>query len=694
MRLHSPHGRALALLAGLVLAAAACSGGSKHSSASSRTTTAGHIGLTDASSRPDMVTGVDTLVRVDGVGNDPNVHFELDGKPAATSDQRRDGTTVLALVGGMTPGAHTITAVAGSRRATLDVHDYPITGPVFSGPHLPLLVCTTQQLGLGAPTDADCGAPPKTTWEYRSTNGSFLPLTVPGPRPADLATTTVDGKRVDEIVRVEEGTINRAVYWVSILDPGALSGSNAPKTFDDRGWNHRLVYEFGGGCGTSYAQGSALGTPTVDAGLLGAGYAIATATFNTFQVQCNDVLSAETAMMVKEQVAKRYGPPRFTIGTGGSGGAIQQLLISQDYPGILDAISPILPFPDAISIAGGVSDCGLLQRYFRSNAGKGFSSAQQAAVEGHRTTGTCALWVSSFLSNIDPTVGCDSRIPRSQIYDAKTNPTGLRCTLQDANRNQTGIDPQTGFAYRPLDNVGVQYGLQALRDHVITVDQFLQLNESVGGYDIDGNPVAPREVAPVAAVQLAYRDGRILEGGAVRSIPVVATNVYTDDKGDIHDRFRIFEIRARLGSDDANEVTWTVPPGSTIGGSATGATVGAVQFVTLLDQWLTTGKRPAAAVDTCILPDGKKLTGPGVNEHDAACTQAYPSFGDSRTAAGAPTRDDIVKCALKPVDMHDYGDVTFDAAQQARLARIFPSGVCDWTKPSVGYETPQAWVRY
>ena len=55
-----------------------------------------------------------------------------------------------------------------------------------------------------------------------------------------------------------------------------------------------------------------------------------------------------------------------------------------------------------------------------------------------------------------------------------------------------GVDPDTGFARRPLDNVGIQYGLAALNAGVIDVDQFLDLNEHIGGYDIDGNIVAAR----------------------------------------------------------------------------------------------------------------------------------------------------------------------------------------------------------
>jgi hypothetical protein len=84
------------------------------------------------------------------------------------------------------------------------------------------------------------------------------------------------------------------VYWISVLDPHPQA-----ERVDRAGWNGRLVYRYGGGCGQSFGQGETLGTSTLSDPLLSTGYAVATATFNTFQVQCNDVLSAETTMMVK-----------------------------------------------------------------------------------------------------------------------------------------------------------------------------------------------------------------------------------------------------------------------------------------------------------------------------------------------------------------------------------------------------------
>ena len=50
--------------------------------------------------------------------------------------------------------------------------------------------------------------------------------------------------------------------------------------------------------------------------------------------------------------------------------------------------------------------------------------------------------------------------------------------------------------------------------------------------------------------------------------------------------------------------------------------------------------------------------------------------------AGAPIADDIIKCQLKPITASDY-KVAFTADEMARLKKIFPGGVCDWSKPGV-----------
>src|SRR5690606_16480222 len=90
---------------------------------------------------------------------------------------------------------------------------------------------------------------------------------------------------------------------------------------------------------------------------------------------------------------------------------------------------------------------------------------------------------------------------REARYDPKTNPDGFRPTVYDHAINSLGMDAETGFAGRPLDNVGIQYGLAALNEGVISKEQFLRLNEGIGGYDADANHVPARHVANAHAAR-------------------------------------------------------------------------------------------------------------------------------------------------------------------------------------------------
>jgi hypothetical protein len=631
-----------------------------------------------ASTGAKYVTGGDLLVKVRNATGAPA--FSVAGH---STDAQPLGKRAW-LVKGLPLGRSRISVKSGDRTASLAVVNHPISGPVFSGPHLPVL-CTVPQVAARATEDATCDRPSTTEWFYKSKDtGKFVSTgSAPLTDTAQAATATVENRTVPFVVRVESGTINRSPYFFAVLQ-------------DPKGWNRRLVYQFGGGCGTAYSQGSELGTNVLDDGLLGHGYAVATANLNTFQTSCNDVLSAETTMMVKEHVAETIGKPKFTIGAGASGGAIQQLMIAQNYPGLLDALSPVIPFPDAISTAPGVSDCGLLQHFY-DTAGSGFTQAQRIAVNGHRTTGTCALWISSFLSTIDPVVGCDPQIPKDQIFTLE-NTGGIRCTLQDLNRNEFGIDTKTGYARRPLDNVGVQYGLKALNAGTISVDQFLDLNEKIGGYDINGQIVPERERSTAADMRHAYETGRVLSGGGtLRDMPIITVNLYSDPFGDIHDRFRLFSIRERLkrhGKVDRNEVIWTRPSTGDIAKALTGGAFDPTDAVALLDRWLTIGYRPKEAVDNCTDASGNLVSGNDIYTKPGPCRDLYPVFGDSRTAAGAPLANDILKCRRQPVDVKSYA-VTFTSEQAARLKKIFPTGVCNWDVKGVG-QVPLAatWIDY
>src|SRR5262249_36548167 len=155
------------------------------------------------------------------------------------------------------------------------------------------------------------------------------------------------------------------------------------------------------------------------------------------------------------------GVPVHTIGWGGSGGGIQQYLIAQNYPGLLDGILPSASFPDVLTTLQSKTDCVLLDRAFAGSLHR-WTDAQKTAVSGFATSRTCSPgWPAesptlSVLAN-----SCDALVPKNAVYDPISRPKGVRCNVFDNQMTVVGRDPRTGYAHRALDNVGVQYGLAA-----------------------------------------------------------------------------------------------------------------------------------------------------------------------------------------------------------------------------------------
>jgi hypothetical protein len=424
--------------------------------------------------------------------------------------------------------------------------------------------------------------------------------------------------------------------------------------------------------------------------------------------------------MVKEHFIKRFGVPVHTIGWGGSGGSMQQHLIAQDYPGLLDGIIPSMSYPDLVTVVPGVTDCTLLAHVFESST-QAWTEEQKTAISGFATWGTCAKesrgnsWIKSHFSpDLVRALACNSTIPRALVYDPATNRKGARCDVYDNEVNVFGGDAKTGFARRPLDNVGVQYGLVAFNRGIISAEQFLELNEKVGGYDDDGNIAAARMAGDPEALRIAYATGRVNAGsGGLSSIPIIDFRLYGDTFPDIHDEYRSFVTRARLiaanGSAD-NQVILTFPftlkPSQKLG--ALFGTVSST-LVPKMDQWLDTlakdtsqrsviekiaAAKPADITDACWSEDGEKIVEKRTYDGNGRCNQLFPPHGGPRIAAGGPLTEDILKCALKPVDPKDYvHPLTPD--QLTRLKAIFPKGVCDFTRPGIGQEPLQGtWREY
>jgi len=105
-------------------------------------------------------------------------------------------------------------------------------------------------------------------------------------------------------------------------------------------------------------------------------------------------------MMVKEHFIDTYGPVSHTIGWGGSGGAIQQYTISDEYPGILDGIIPGISFPDPLTTAGPVTDCRLFDTSSPARVRRS-PAAQRQAIGGYLDFTSCQSWDLTFRQQVD-----------------------------------------------------------------------------------------------------------------------------------------------------------------------------------------------------------------------------------------------------------------------------------------------------
>jgi len=246
-------------------------------------------------------------------------------------------------------------------------------------------------------------------------------------------------------VRVDSGTINRTIYRIAILDDPKAAA--APWT-SGPGWNRKLAVGFGGGAGTQYNQGSNQATAALNHVYLSRGFAFMVATELVNQLHSNAVLQGETLMMLKEHFIKTYGVPKWTVGFGGSGGAIQQLLITEMYPGLLDGLQPSLSFPDS---SMQTADSGLLQNFWRKADPAVWTDGKKSPSEVTPGDNGCVGEIVCPY-RLAPRKGCALK-DEGKVYDPVKNPKGVRCTSQEMRVNIYGRDPKTGFARKGQDNV-------------------------------------------------------------------------------------------------------------------------------------------------------------------------------------------------------------------------------------------------
>ncbi|HEY8543491.1 MAG TPA: DUF6351 family protein, partial [Acidimicrobiales bacterium] len=349
----------------------------------------GHgFGIEVLSSHPDQVSGGDALVRVTlprGVDAE-RVQVTVGSTDVTGAFDEQDDGSLVGLVDSLVEGANTLTVEATGRRGPrprterLTLTNHPISGPIFSGEQQQPFVCSTararhdgrpllgqphvdNQDGIGIPVAAEgpdgsypqdgrgyptaeativgwskgCATDTRHGYVYRATDGQFRWLDDPDPAdlPADIATTTtLDGETVPFVVRWERGTINRFIYSVAMLAPVTEADPTQP---DDSLWNRRLVYSFQGGVGIGHHQGTTSTGAMLPPDLLGRGYGVVWSSGTRTSTHYDLQVGGETALMVKEHFVEDHGVPDYTVGVGGSGGAIQQYVYAQNHPGLIDA---------------------------------------------------------------------------------------------------------------------------------------------------------------------------------------------------------------------------------------------------------------------------------------------------------------------------------------------------------------------
>ena len=661
---------------------------------------------------PDHVSGGDVLVNIAPAFPDLPLTVSVNGKAVtdAFTHDPFNQQQVVGLVIGLAEGANTITATNGSQTSSLEVTNYPITGPIVSGPHITPFVCQTESFllpdgtPLGAPTDEFCSAPTVVQYVYLPTGGeALIPLPSLESLPDDISMTmTTEGLTVPFVARVETGTMARGIYQNVILHDPMSDGEPSPIN-PPRAWNRRLVAVHGSGCPSGwYIQGGAMGVNLLTGdqlSRLGEGYASFTNTLNHPTNSCNALLAGEVTMMGNEHVVETFGTPDYTVSTGGSGGAYTSLQIADAFPGLIDGVLISSTFPDALSIALAGLDSHLLSNYYLNSNSGDFTEDEMVAVSGHKAA---RAWydLAAQSGRTDPVLGradplppsvrfgayasavWNPAVPHELRYDPIGNPTGARPTIFDTARNVYGID-RKGFALRPFDNVGVQYGLRQLNDRTITVDKFLDLNENVGGYDNDANFTPTRSAAEAGVVERTYQSGLTLgANGGLGAIPIFDTSGLYDEDALYHYQWFHFAVRERLAQafgDASNHVMWR-------GGAPLAASSGdrtpeqrAVRAAVAAQSWETfiawmeayttdtssltrrekvIANQPAMATDGCftLSLDPEFIEEPQTlsSEPRTKCNEIWPSWSAPRLGAGGPLTGNVLKCTLVPLDREDY----------------------------------------
>ncbi len=690
----------------------------------------------------------------------------------------------------------------------------------------------------------ECQSPERIEYRYRDIAGEIQTLPADATElPEDIAwieadslvgrdgmeLVTDDNGRIPYLFRYQRGTLpdTRFVYSTAVLVPfeevtsgGESLGSEGSEVgaFDDRHWNGRLVYSFGGGVGIGHSQGSLSGGDSQLDEALRLGHAVVYSSGTRTSVHYDLLLGGRVATELKSLFVEDHGEPLYTVGIGGSGGGIQQYVYAQNHPELLDALIPQYSYPDMTTQTINVGDCELLEHYMDVTDGdnerwadwdnrkllqgqntiEGFESDWSEATGDSGSSECIEGWRGATPLALNPNFGLadgmdDLMLPYAGelLEKAAAGEPAVPEDFPDMGRllrqggdpsewvNWThwddavaayGLDPDTGHARSPWDNVGVQYGLRSVADGEITPEEFLHLNERIGSWrsgednvpescgmvaqmagdtlgvfaeaigmcegdeldqyssaqmvDTPDDGPAPRREGDVQAITNAFESGLEFDGSLGRDVPILDVRHYLEDELDMHNVHQSFVVRERIeramGSTD-NHVIWWLDARPEENDEATSELLTGVYRT--MDDWVLAQRdlevsaaeaRPEGVADGCWATDGQliatgddvwsgavelALTGEGAWSDEAPeevdgvavgdCASRFPIHSTSRIIAGGPITNDVYKCHLESLEQAvadgDYGEWSPSDSELERLREIFPDGVCDWSKRSVGH---------
>ena len=528
------------------------------------------------SSRPELVTGGDALVRISGAPSKPTRVGQrkgcvggLQGRCEGRLDRPRRRAQGR---------RQRVVAKAGDEKS-LTLTNHPINGTLFAGPQQEPFVCENETFGL----DPRKGRELRGAEEGRvllSQQGRRVETLQPGRGNARRHRHDQDHRRQGSPAHRPPGEGRHQPLRLSHQHParsGRRSAADADRALagiglerqadlqlrrrragelphgprarhDDR---HRQQVLHRGSRRRLCATAS---SPR--------GYAVAAGSLNVMGTNNDDVKSAETAAKVKEHFIKQFGAPLFTIGHGASGGSMQQHLIANAYPGLLDGIMPARSYAGRDDVPAAA--LRLRAAAERVQDRRHWTREQMDAVSG-KYWGYC--------------VSNGTRYPNARHRQLRRGGQGRwsPTTRAEGQGRALHLPGQPGqyLRHRSEDRLRPQSVRQrrraiwACRRSTTARSpstQFIDINTRVGGLDINGKIVPQRMVGDPQALRRAYETGRVNAGtGGLAIDPRSSTSAPTStaiplgarrrQDVDVHDGYHSAVMRARL-----HEVRTAPPP--------------------------------------------------------------------------------------------------------------------------------------